>query len=129
MGVTIILLAAVLFMNEIRLGAKRALYQGSYQPSELAKVVTIIIFIGMAVCKAADLLHDISLGLFPLGVILGVIGGLIYQQPDLSAAATVLIIGGLLFFLAGGDLKQICVLLIIAVRGRLAGGADQPYRA
>jgi cell division protein FtsW len=62
-----------------------------------------------------DLLHDISLGLFPLGVILGVIGGLIYQQPDLSAAATVLIIGGLLFFLAGGELKQIFFLLVIAI--------------
>src|ERR1700690_4238771 len=36
MGLTIILLATVLFMNEIRLGAKRALFEGSYQPSELA---------------------------------------------------------------------------------------------
>jgi cell division protein FtsW len=60
-------------------------------------------------------LHDLSLGLIPLGVILGVVGGLIYQQPDLSAAATVLILGGLLFFLAGGDLKQIGGLLVIAV--------------
>jgi cell division protein FtsW len=114
MGVTILLLAAVLFMNEIRLGAKRALYQGSYQPSELAKVVTIL-YLSVWLYAKRDLLHDISLGLFPLGVILGVIGGLIYQQPDLSAAATVLIMGGLLFFLAGGDLKQIFVLLVIAV--------------
>ena len=41
--------------------------------------------------------------------------GLIYLQPDISAAATVLILGGVLFFLAGGDLKQIGVLLVIAV--------------
>jgi cell division protein FtsW len=40
---------------------------------------------------------------------------LIYQQPDLSAAGTVLLMGGLLFFLAGGALKQIGVLLVIAV--------------
>ncbi|MCK7483322.1 MAG: hypothetical protein M0C28_44435 [Candidatus Moduliflexus flocculans] len=39
-----------------------------------------------------------------------IIGGLIYLQPDLSAAGTVLILGGLLFFLAGGDLKQIACL-------------------
>jgi cell division protein FtsW len=43
------------------------------------------------------------------------VGGLIYQQPDLSAAATVLLLGGLLFFLAGGDLRQIGVLLLIAI--------------
>jgi cell division protein FtsW len=60
------------------------------------------------------MLKDITFGLIPLGVILGFIGGLIYQQPDLSAAATVLMLGGLLFFLAGGDLKQIGGLLIIA---------------
>jgi cell division protein FtsW len=114
MGLTILLLIAVLFINEIRLGAKRALYQGSYQPSELAKLVTIL-YLSVWLYAKRELLHDISLGLFPLGVILGVMGGLIYQQPDLSAAATVLIIGGLLFFLAGGELKQICLLLVVAV--------------
>jgi cell division protein FtsW len=60
-------------------------------------------------------LHDISFGLIPLGVILGIIGGLIYLQPDLSAAGTVLILGGLLFFLAGADIKQIVFLLVLAV--------------
>ncbi len=114
MGLTILLLGAVLFMNEILLGAKRSLYQGSYQPSELSKVVTIL-YLSVWLYAKRELLHDITLGLFPLGVILGVIGGLIYLQPDLSAAATILIIGGLLFFLAGGDLKQICVLLVIAI--------------
>jgi cell division protein FtsW len=114
MGLTILLLVVVLLINEIRLGAKRSLYQGSYQPSELAKLITII-YLSVWLYAKRELLHDITLGLFPLGVILGVIGGLIYQQPDLSAAGTVLLMGGLLFFLAGGALRQIGVLLIIAV--------------
>jgi cell division protein FtsW len=114
MGLTILLLVAVLFMNEIRLGAKRALYQGSYQPSELAKLITIV-YLSVWLYAKRESLHDISLGLIPLGVILGLIGGLIYQQPDLSAAATLLIMGGLLFFLAGGDLRQIGFLLVVAV--------------
>ena len=113
MGLTILLLASVLFMNQILLGAKRSLFQGSYQPSELAKLATVI-YLSVWLYSKRQMLHDISLGLAPQGVILGVIGGLIYQQPDLSAAATVFIIGGLLFFLAGGDLKQICILLVIA---------------
>jgi cell division protein FtsW len=114
MGLTIVLLIVVLLINEIRLGAKRSLYQGSYQPSELAKLITII-YLSVWLYAKRELLHDLTLGLFPLGVILGVVGGLIYQQPDLSAAGTVLLMGGLLFFLAGGALKQIGVLLIIAV--------------
>src|ERR1700752_1888742 len=36
------LLIIVLFINEIRLGASRTLYDGSYQPSEVAKLVTVI---------------------------------------------------------------------------------------
>lgn len=111
---TIFMLLLVLVMSEIRFNAKRAIFAGSVQPSELAKLVSIL-YLAVWLYAKRDLLQDISLGLIPLGVILGVVGGLIYQQPDLSAAATVLLLGGLLFFLAGGDLKQIGVLLLIAV--------------
>ncbi|HSL29287.1 MAG TPA: putative peptidoglycan glycosyltransferase FtsW [Anaerolineales bacterium] len=111
---TIGLLAAVLFVNEMRLGAARSLYEGSYQPSEIAKLVAVI-YLAVWLYAKRDFLHDISLGLIPLGVILGIIGGLIYLQPDLSAAGTVLILGGLLFFLAGADIRQIVFLLILAI--------------
>jgi cell division protein FtsW len=114
MAITIILLIGVLLTNEIRFNAKRALFDGSAQPSEMAKLVSIL-YLGVWLYSKRQHLHDISLGLIPLGVILGIVGGLIYQQPDLSAAATVLMLGGLLFFLAGGDLKQIGVLLIVAI--------------
>ncbi|HEX9388783.1 MAG TPA: putative peptidoglycan glycosyltransferase FtsW [Anaerolineales bacterium] len=114
MLVTIGLLITVLFINEMRLGASRTLYQGSYQPSEIAKLISVI-YIAVWLYAKRDFLHDISLGLIPLGVILGIIGGLIYLQPDLSAAGTVLVLGGLLFFLAGADIKQIVFILILAI--------------
>jgi cell division protein FtsW len=111
---TISLLIIVLFINEIRLGASRSLYEGSYQPSEIAKLISVI-YLAVWLYAKRDFLHDLSLGLIPLGVILGIIGGLIYLQPDLSAAGTVLVLGGLLFFLAGADIKQIVFLLILAI--------------
>ncbi|MBL8051090.1 MAG: FtsW/RodA/SpoVE family cell cycle protein [Anaerolineales bacterium] len=114
MAFTVLMLITVLLMSEIRFNAKRAIFAGSVQPSELAKLVSIL-YLAVWLYAKRDLLQDLSLGLIPLGVILGVVGGLIYQQPDLSAAATVLMLGGLLFFLAGGDLKQIGVLLLIAI--------------
>jgi cell division protein FtsW len=86
---------------------------GSCQPSEAAKLVSIL-YLSVWLHSKREHLHDVSLGLIPLGVILGVVGGLIYLQPDLSAMGTVMILGGLLFFLAGGDLKQIGVLLLVA---------------
>jgi len=111
---TIGLLITVLFLNEMRLGAARTLFEGSYQPSEIAKLVTVI-YLSVWLYAKRQYLHDLSLGLLPLGVILGVIGGLIYLQPDLSAVGTVMILGGLLFFLAGADIKQIVFLLIAAI--------------
>lgn len=111
---TIGLLAAVLFVNEMRLGAVRTLLGGSIQPSELAKVVTII-YLAVWMHSKREQMHDIQWGLIPLAVILGTVGGLIYVQPDLSATATVFVLGGLLFFIAGGDLRQIVFLLIVAV--------------
>jgi len=114
MAATIAMLLVVLFVNEIRFGAKRAFFAGSAQPSELAKLVAIL-YLSVWLYAKQEYLADVSLGLIPLGTILGVVGGLIYQQPDLSAAATVIILGGLLFFLAGGDLKQIGGLLVVAI--------------
>jgi cell division protein FtsW len=111
---TIGLLITVLFINEIRLGASRTLFDGSYQPSELAKLVAVI-YLSVWLYAKRQSLHDVSFGLIPLGVILGIIGGLIYLQPDLSAAGTVLILGGLLFFLAGADIKQIIFLMVLAI--------------
>ena len=111
---TIILLGLVLFLNDPRLGAVRTILNGSNQPSELAKVVTVI-YLAVWMHSKREQLHDIQWGLIPLAAILGIIGGLIYLQPDLSATATVFVLGGLLFFLAGGDLKQIAFLLIVAI--------------
>jgi cell division protein FtsW len=111
---TIGLLVAVAVINEPRLGAVRTLYRGSYQPSEIAKLVSVI-YLSVWLYSKRQFLHDVGFGLIPLGVILGIIGGLIYKQPDLSAAGTVIILGGLLFFLAGADIKQIIFILILAV--------------
>jgi cell division protein FtsW len=114
MAVTIFLLVSLLLLSEIRFNAKRAFFEGSVQPSELAKLVSII-YLAVWMFSKRENLKDIQLGLIPLGMILGIVGGLIYLQPDLSAAATVLLLGVLLFFLAGGDLKQITLLLIAAL--------------
>jgi cell division protein FtsW len=113
MAITIFMLIAVLLLSELRFNARRTIFNGSIQPSELAKLVSIL-YLAVWLYAKREMLKDITFGLIPLGVILGFIGGLIYQQPDLSAAATVLMLGGLLFFLAGGDLKQIGGLLIVA---------------
>jgi cell division protein FtsW len=103
-------LLAVLIIGEVRYGSARALSGGSYMPGELAKVVTIIYLSVWLYSKRAEL-TKLSYGLLPLVGIVGTVAALIYMQPDISAAATIVVMGGILFFLAGGSVKQIALLL------------------
>jgi len=114
MAITVALLIGVLIINETRLGAVRSLYFGRGQPSELAKLMTVI-YLAVWLDAKRDQISNISFGLLPLAAILGLLGGLIVLQPDLSAVVTIFFLGGLLFFLAGGDLRQIGILLVVAV--------------
>jgi cell division protein FtsW len=114
MGVAIAGLVSVLVIGDVRNGAVRALLNGSIQPSELAKVV-IVIYLAVWLYAKRDKLSDVSFGLIPLAAILGIVGGLIYKQPDISAVLTIMLLGGLMFFLAGGDLRQILVVLVLGI--------------
>jgi cell division protein FtsW len=109
---TIIGLASVLLVNEVINNAARTIFQGSGQPSEAAKLV-VVIYLAVWLFARREQLSSVSFGLLPLSVILGVLGGLILLQPDLSATATIFIIGGIMFFLAGGDIRQIVLFLVV----------------
>jgi cell division protein FtsW len=114
MIVTIAALILVLILSDVRNNAVRTLFGGSIQPSELAKLI-MIIYLAVWLFAKRDQLSDVSFGLIPLAGILGVVGGLIFIQPDLSAVITIFAVGGIMFFLAGGDLKQIGFLILLAL--------------
>lgn len=114
MVVTIILLIAVLFISQANNVVQRTLFGNSVQPSELAKLA-MVIYLSVWLYAKRDQIHQVSFGLIPMAVMLGVLGGLVAVQPDLSAVVTILFLGGLMFFLAGGDLKQIAILAVVSI--------------
>ncbi len=117
MVTTIASLIGVLVLGNTQLGANRTILFGSIQPSELAKMV-IIIYLAFWLYKKRDVLDSITLGLVPLITILGFIAALVLAQPDISAAITIVFLGGMLFFLAGGKMRTIILLVTgIAVIG------------
>jgi cell division protein FtsW len=77
--------------------------------------MVIVVYLAVWLFNRRDQLRDIYLGLIPLGTIIGLIIGLIALQPDLSALVTVLLLGMMMFFLAGGDLRQILIVLLIGL--------------
>ena len=110
----VMLLLVIFYVNEVRLGARRGLFQGSIQPSELAKLM-VIIYLSFWLFSKQDLLHHFSFGMLPMAAILGISSALILFQPDLSAAITIFIIGGLMFFMAGGEMRQIIPAMIVSL--------------
>ncbi len=113
MATIIILLILVSFVyGETRLGAKRSLFQGSIQPSEFAKL-TVVIYLSFWLSAKQEVLDSVKFGLLPLAGILGVIAGLIMAQPDFSAVLTVVLMGGIMFFIGGGNIRQIIIVMAI----------------
>jgi len=112
---TLLSLFAILFLGESILGAKRGLFGGSYQPSELAKLA-IILYIAHWLSSKGDRIKMLTYGLIPFSVITGVVTALIVLQPDLSTAGLVAIVSFTLFFIAGADWRQ------FAVAGLVGGG-------
>lgn len=111
--IMLVMLALVQVIGFTSLGAVRSMMGASVRPSELAKIVTII-YVAVWLDSKRDVLHDMTLGLLPLIAILGVTGGLIIIQPDISAGLTIVILGGLMFFLAGGEWRQIAIVILLA---------------
>ena len=116
---TLGLLFAVLIVNRgDTVEGGRNLLGGSIQPSELAKAM-IVIYLSFWLFKHKETFNNLKLGLIPLGIILGATAALIAMQPDLSAALTVLILGVVMFFIAGGNWKIILIVFALAL---LVGG-------
>ncbi|NMC45855.1 MAG: cell division protein FtsW [Chloroflexi bacterium] len=115
MAVVIFLLVLVSFVyGETRLGARRALFQGSIQPSEFAKLA-VVIYLAFWLYAKQEVLDSLKLGLFPLIGILAVVAGLIMAQPDFSAVLTVVLMGGIMFYIGGGNVRQIIIVMVVAL--------------
>lgn len=111
---TLVLMLYIALDGETRLGANRALISGSIQPSELIKLA-LVLYISVWLFNHKDQMNEFSLGIVPMGSILGIVAVSVVMQNDYSATITVLVIGGLLFFLSGGKLRWIASILLIAI--------------
>lgn len=112
---TLGLLLFVLLFGDAFFGARRGLYAGSFQPSEIAKVATIL-YIAHWISSKGDRIKDLSYGLIPFSLITGVVCALIVLQPDLGTSVLIAVIALTLFFIAGADLRQ------FAIAGLAGGG-------
>jgi len=92
-------------------GARRWLDLGliNFQPSELARLV-VVIWCAMLASKKGLQVREFKKGVLPFMLILGLVSVLILLEPNLSMAAVVALLGGLVLFTSGAKIGHFLLL-------------------
>jgi cell division protein FtsW len=112
-------------------GATRWLSLGGvrFQPAEFTKVACVI-YMAWALVRKGDNVRSFAYGLLPMGLVAGLLAGLLMLQPDFGNAILVVLVAGVMLFLAGGRVAYL--LASVAVLAPLAWvllmGADYRKR-
>ena len=117
MGVCLLMLFLVLVLpasltevngsrSWIRFGEGSILGLISVQPAEVAKLALIIYFADWLSRRSAKL-ANVTYGLIPFSVMLGVVCGLVMLQPDLGTTVVLVLIAGTIYFAAGANVWHI----------------------
>lgn len=124
-----ILLLLVIFIAEPVNGAKRWLSFGpfSLQPSELAKLAFILYLADWCSTKG-DKVREFSNGLIPFGVTLGILGALVFFEPDMGTTLVIFSIGITMYFVSGAAIRHMVMGLGLAAFVFGAAAMMAPYR-
>jgi len=106
MAGTLLSLILVLFIGDVVNGAKRSFLGGSIHPGELGKL-SMVIYIAAWLASKGDEIRDVTYGLIPFGVLIGLVAGLIVAQPDLGTAVLIALTSLAVFFFAGAEILQL----------------------
>ena len=126
MVITIVVLAVVLALGNEAYGGTRRLLGSSIQPSEFAKLA-VTIYVAAWVAARGDKITGFQDGLMPFMIILFSVTGLIALQHSFSVTIIVLCIGLAIFFVGGGNLKQIGIVLAVGIPALVVAMARSEY--
>lgn len=141
MLLTLALLLYVLLAGPAVHGARRRILGDSIQPSEICKLA-MVLYIAHWLSSKGEKLRQVTYGLVPFAVLIGIIAGLIILEPDFGTTILIVATAGSMFFIAGADLIQLAIssvvggstlLLIIAnyeyAWDRLVAFSQDPFSA
>jgi len=124
----VLLISVLIFGAEVN-GSRRwiALGPASFQPSEIAKLFTVI-YLAHYIAK-----KDMGLGRFidgaaPPLIVIGFLAGLILIEPDFGTTVVILSIALILLFLGGIPMKQVLTLVGLTLPVAYYWVVSSPYR-
>ncbi len=115
MGVTLVLLVLVLFMPEINY-VHRWINLGftTFQPSEIAKFAVVVTFAHLISINYSKM-KTFKYGILPFAVVLGMMAVLLMMEPHLSATLLICMIGAVMMFVGGSNLKWFMVVGVVGL--------------
>lgn len=123
---TMMMLVFVLEFGDRRLEAQRALFQGSFQPGEAAKLI-VVIYMAAWLASKRHKIRKVTYGIIPFSIMVGAVAFLVVLQPDLSTAASILATALTMFFLAGASWSQIIIVMGSATALGITIALELPY--
>jgi cell division protein FtsW len=129
---TLLLLLIVLILpasiTEVN-GARQWIRLGpfSMQPSEIAKLAMVVYFADW-LSRRGERLGNVSYGLVPFAVMLGVVCGLVMLEGDLGTTIVLVMIAGAVYFTAGANPLHIVGATVVAAGAFWAMVKIAPYR-
>jgi cell division protein FtsW len=98
------------------------------EPSEFAKLA-MIVYISAWLAAKGDQLKQLSLGVVPFVIMVGLVGGLILIEPDMGTAIIITLTTTTMFFVAGASLRHVLALGIAGLAGAALLVAVEGYRS
>jgi len=127
LALTLGMLGLVLVFGREVGGGTRWFLSGSVQPGEIAKVA-VVIYIANWLASKGLRIRDVTYGLVPFAILIGIITGLILLQPNFSTACLIALTAFAMFFVAGADLKQLAASSALGGMAIAALILQAPYR-
>lgn len=90
------------------------IYGFRFQPVDFVRLA-LILYLTNAMVKKQEFLHLWKEGLLPQMIVLGVVGLLLFQQPDMGSAIILFVISFVIFITAGVRFIHIGILPVVAV--------------
>lgn len=129
--VTIVLLILVLIphIGKASYGARRWFKLGffNFQPTEFAKLAMLVYAADFLARKSVDV-KSFFRGFLPLMIILAVVCALILKEPDLGSAFLIGVVVVIMFFIAGGQIGYLGMLVLMTIPGFYFLVVRVPYR-
>jgi cell division protein FtsW len=112
MLLTLALLVYVLVAGPTVHGAKRRILGDSIQPSEICKLATVL-YVAHWLSSKGEKLRQVTYGLVPFAILIGMIAGLIILEPDFGTTILIVATAASMFFIAGADVIQLIVSAVV----------------